>query len=81
MSIGNVVLMAVLAVVLASQIYTGIALAGLRRKGIYPPAGQACMADVLRLKRLGLTGWAMRCYREIHSCSLRQAREALERLG
>lgn len=81
MGIGEVVFIVLLAFVLASLIYTKTTLAGLRRKGIYPQAGQASMADVARLKKLGLTAWAMRCYRDIRRCSLRQAKEAVDALG
>lgn len=56
-------------------------LARLRRAGLYPPAGQATLRDVERLQRLGLTPWAIRCYREIHPCSLRTAKTAVESLA
>jgi len=71
---------AVAAVVLVLGVHaaTLMRLARLRRAGLYPPPGQATMADVERLLQHGLPVWAMRCYREIHGCSLRQAKEAIE---
>lgn len=38
------------------------------------------MDDVARLKQAGMSVWAIRCYREIHGGSLRQAKEAVARL-
>jgi len=35
------------------------------------------MADVERLLKQGLPVLAIRCYREIHGCSLREAKEAV----
>ncbi|RIX40307.1 MAG: hypothetical protein D3M94_21810 [Rhodocyclales bacterium GT-UBC] len=67
--------------VLGSQVYVTVIIAKLRRSGDYPLPGQATMADVERLHKQGLSTWAMRCYREIHGCSLRQAKEAIEKLG
>ena len=52
----------------------------LRRSGHYPERGKATMADVERLVRMGSRVLAMRCYREIHGCSLRQAKEAVDAL-
>lgn len=56
-------------------------LARLRRAGLYPAAGKATLRDVERLQRLGLTPWAIRCYREIRPCSLRTAKTAVESLA
>jgi hypothetical protein len=56
-------------------------LAKLRRAGMYPRRGKATMADVERLLATGLRVGAMRCYREVHQCSLRQAREAVDLLA
>lgn len=56
-------------------------LARLRRAGFYPPVGKATLRDVERLQRLGLTPWAIRCYREIRPCSLRTAKTAVESLA
>ena len=55
-------------------------LAVLRRSGQYPQPGQATMGDVERLLKDGKRVWAVRCYREIHGCGLRQARDAVAAL-
>jgi len=67
--------------VVGSHLYTSVTISKLRRSGVYPMAGQATMADVERLKTQGLPVWAVRCYREIHGCSLRQAKESVQNLG
>jgi hypothetical protein len=51
-----------------------------KRAGRYPQRGKATMADVERLLSSGSRMWALRCYREIHGCSLRQAREGMDAL-
>ena len=63
-----------------AQALTWFQITKLRRSGRYPERGRATMADVERLLRMGLRGLAMRCYREIHGCSLRQAKEAVDAL-
>jgi ABC-type uncharacterized transport system permease subunit len=67
--------------VVGSHIYTTVTISRLRQSGAYPMAGKATMADVERLKTQGLSVWAARCYREIHGCSLRQAKESVQNLG
>ena len=59
---------------------TSFQLAKLRRSGRYPQRGKATMADVERLLSTDSRGLALRCYREIHVCSLRQARTPWTRL-
>ncbi len=54
-------------------------LAKLRRAGDYPHAGQATMADIIRLKDEGRA--AVRCYRKIHHGGLREASEAVRNLS
>ncbi len=49
----------------------------LRRDGLYPAAGQAGPADIRKLVQSGRWAWAMRCHREVHGSSLREAREAV----
>ncbi len=49
----------------------------LRRRGLYPKRGGATMADVERLLEAGYSGYAMRCYREIHGGSLASTKEAV----
>ncbi len=63
-----------------SHLFSLWQVARLRRSGVYPQAGNATMADVMRLKNRGLSVWAIRCYREIHCCSLREAKEGVDRL-
>jgi hypothetical protein len=69
-----------LLLVIGAQLLAAFQLAALRRAGHYPMRGQAVMADVERLLKSGHRSWAVRCYREIHACSLRQARDAVEAL-
>ena len=66
------------AIVLMLHVFTLLRLSKLRRAGVYPRAGHASMADVERLLKSGSLTWAIRCYREIHGCSLRQAKEAIQ---
>lgn len=66
---------------IGSQLFVSLQLAKLRRSGEYPQPGKAMMADVERLLKGGLRVWAIRCYREIHACSLRQARDAVDALS
>lgn len=73
-----IVVLAVAALVFSFHLSNLAQLAQLRRSGLYPPAGQASMADVERLLNRRLPTLAMRCYREIHGCSLREAKEAVE---
>lgn len=66
--------------VIGSQLWIVVRMATLRRAGQYPQRGEAVMADVERLLKNGDRVWAIRCYREIHVCSLRQAKDALDTL-
>jgi len=66
--------------VIGGQLIVSFQLAALRRTGQYPMRGKAVMADVERLLKSGERSWAIRCYREIHACSLRQARNAVAAL-
>jgi ribosomal protein L7/L12 len=54
--------------------------AAARRSGLLPAAGQSTMSDVERLVSMGERVWAIRCYREIHSCGLAEAKRAVEGL-
>lgn len=65
----------------AAQAFISFHLAKLRRVGHYPERGKAAMADVEQLLNMGSRGLAVRCYREIHACSLRQAGEATHALS
>jgi hypothetical protein len=68
---------AVAALALVLHLAALLKVSKLRSSGLYPPLGQASMADVERLLKHGLPVWAIRCYREIHHCSLHQAKEAV----
>lgn len=71
---------AALMLTIVAHVVVEVRLARLRRSGRYPRRGEATMADVERLLRSGSRVWALRCYREVHGCSLRQAREAIDAL-
>jgi len=66
--------------VLGTQFVVWLRLSGMRRSGEYPQRGRAVMADVVRLLDNKKRVWAIRCYREIHACGLRQAKHAVETL-
>lgn len=66
---------------LLAHFYIVQKIARLRQCGLYPAAGKSSMADVIRLKNAGYTAFAMRCYREIHACSLREAKDAVAKLN
>jgi hypothetical protein len=65
----------------AAEAFSSFHMAKLRRSGRYPERGKATMGDVERLLKTGSPVWAVRCYREIHGCSLRQANEAVRALS
>ena len=54
--------------------------AAYRRSGLLPAAGQATMADVERLVRVGHRILAIRCYREFHHVGLAAAKKAIDDL-
>jgi hypothetical protein len=60
-----------------AYLLSSVRLARLRNSGIYPQRGAATDADVQRLLQAGLRKEAIRCHREVHKSSLRQAREAI----
>jgi ribosomal protein L7/L12 len=62
------------AIVIAPRIHIAL----LRSSGVYPRAGQATPEDVQRLLSSGRSALAMRCFRDIHGCSLKQAKAAIE---
>lgn len=80
----STVLVAVLAIVVIVLVASGAAarkkVASLRTHGVYPKAGAASEADVLRLLKSGEKIMAIRCYREIHKVGLKEAKEAVELL-
>jgi ribosomal protein L7/L12 len=52
----------------------------LRKAGIYPQKGQATDSDVERLVKSGRTTEAIKCHREVHKTTLREAKQAIETL-
>jgi hypothetical protein len=70
----------ILALVAMLSLIVRLRVAAARRSGLLPAAGQSSMADVERLAKMGERVWAIRCYREIHSCGLAEAKHAVERL-
>ena len=53
----------------------------LRQTGLYPPPGQGSDADVERLVALGRKIDAIKLYREIHRSGLKDAKDAVDRMG
>jgi hypothetical protein len=68
-------------VTVATHISNALSISRLRRSGVYPQPGQTTMADVVRLKKTGIAVLAIRCFREIHDCSLREAKKAVNNLA
>jgi len=62
------------AIVIAPRIH----ISWLRLSGVYPRAGHAKPEDVQRLLFSGRPALAMRCFRELHGGSLKQAKAAVE---
>ncbi|MDO4769774.1 MAG: hypothetical protein Q4A11_05340 [Brachymonas sp.] len=60
-----------------AHIWVHLRIMALRAKGVYPQAGHASDTDVMRLLQNGHRILAMRCYREVHGCSLREAQAAV----
>jgi hypothetical protein len=52
----------------------------LRRSGMLPKPGQATLADVGRLVAAGERAHAVGCYRRIQSCTLAEAKRAVDEL-
>lgn len=72
---------AVVAVLLgAEHAFTSFRLSALRRAGRYPQRGRATTGDVEKLLNMGSRGLAVRCYREIYGCSLREASDVVRAL-
>ena len=51
-----------------------------RRKGIYPRKGNTTTEDVVRLAASGKRILAIKAYREINRCSLKEAKKAVDAL-
>jgi hypothetical protein len=56
-------------------------LAEARSRGLCPPAGSGSDADVAALLARGKKLLAIRLYRELHGCGLKEAREAVEMMA
>ncbi len=78
----NLLWLALFVVVLAVAVYlfSSRRVMVARRSGLLPEAGKATMADVERLVRENERILAIRCYREIHRCSLKDAKRAVNNL-
>lgn len=76
-----IVWVVIAAVLIGAQACSSFHIAKLRRSGRYPERGKGTMADVERLLKMGSRVLAVRCYQEIHTCSLRQASEAVDALS
>jgi len=63
--------------VVCGHIYSQLELAKLRRMGLYPEKGRATEDDILKLLKAGHRIYAMRCHRELHGSSLKQAKQAI----
>lgn len=50
----------------------------LRHVGLYPKRGYASESDIKRLFQAGYRVAAIRCHREVHKSSLRQAKGAID---
>lgn len=72
------VLVAMVAALIPLHFLTLYRLTKLRSTGLYPKPGQATSEDVSRLLDAGLKAWAIRCHRELHGCSLKDARKAID---
>jgi ribosomal protein L7/L12 len=71
---------AIFVAVALAQFYQSWRISSLRKAGIYPKHGQAKDIDVLRLIQEKQIAAAIRCHREVHGSSLRQAKSEVERL-
>lgn len=67
-------------VIILGTLFFNIKVYFLRKKGKYPLKGQVKQEDVSLLVSKGQTILAMRAYRELHRCGLKQARQAIQQL-
>jgi hypothetical protein len=70
-----------LLVVALATLYNSLQIRRLRYKGVYPQRGYATMQHVENLARSGKKVLAIRAYREVHGASLKQAKEAVEKIS
>ena len=78
MSVAAIFLLLTFAALMGSQLLSGLSVAWARRSGLYPRRGQATDADIHRLIQSGNRSLAMRCHREVHGSTLRQARHEVD---
>jgi ribosomal protein L7/L12 len=52
-----------------------------RREGLYPQEGKGTLDDVKRLVKSGQKILAVRLYREMYKVGLREAKDAVEKIG
>ena len=78
----TILIYAVIGLSIAAMItaYNAMRTRHLRLKGLYPESGQATMQHVESLIRTGNKTLAIRAYREVHGASLKQAKEAIEKI-
>jgi ribosomal protein L7/L12 len=71
----------VLSLILVAQVVLWLQMRRMRHAGKYPRRGNAVMADVVRLLDDNKRICAIRCYREVNKCSLREAKDAVKALS
>jgi ribosomal protein L7/L12 len=78
----TILIYAVIGLSLAAVViaYNAMRIRQLRLKGLYPEPGQATMQYVESLISTGNKTLAIRAYREVHGVSLKQAKEAIEKI-
>jgi ribosomal protein L7/L12 len=76
----TIVYAVIFAAVAIVVLYGWVQDAAARRSGILPAPGKSTIADVERLAKMGKVIWAIKCYREIYSCGLEEAKRAVEKL-
>jgi len=75
------VLASLVLVLTVLMLKSGSTLAKARSRGLLPPAGSCSDVDVMALTARGEKLVAIRLYREIHGCGLKDARLAIESLA
>lgn len=75
------VMIAMFVTLAGSLLFSRAQVARARRSGLYPQRGQATDADIKRLILSGRRILAIRCHREVHGTSLKQARHEVEALA
>lgn len=76
-----IVIILVLSLILVTQVALWLQMTKMRNAGKYPRRGNAVMANVVRLLDDNKCMWAIRCYHEVHKCSLREPKDAVKALS